>query len=148
MLPPSFAAPSQAPLLAGSLCSRRPRGLVAVIQYSPYLQAGPALYFLPALPEPLLTCLLFSQLFPDSSNQMWSLPPDPYCSVYTLLSCWLLGPCLHLRYHDHDLLFTFFFFLLFRATPVAYGSSQARGRIGAAAAGLCHSHSNARSLTH
>ena len=113
MLPPSFAAPSQAPLLAGSLCSRRPRGLVAVIQYSPYLQAGPALYFLPALPEPLLTCLLFSQLFPDSSNQMWSLPPDPYCSVYTLLSCWLLGPCLHLRYHDHDLLFTFFFFFCF-----------------------------------
>ena len=29
--------------------------------------------------------------------------------------------------------------LLFRATPAAYGSSQARGRIGAAAASLCHS---------
>ena len=26
--------------------------------------------------------------------------------------------------------------------PVAYGGSQARGRIGAAAASLCHSHSN------
>ena len=37
---------------------------------------------------------------------------------------------------------------LFRDTPVAYGSSEARGRIGAAAAALCHSHSNARSLTH
>ena len=34
-----------------------------------------------------------------------------------------------------------FFFLLFRASPVAYGCSQARGRIGAAAAGLQHSHS-------
>ena len=33
-------------------------------------------------------------------------------------------------------------FLLFRATPVAYGSSQARGPTGAAAAGLHHSHSN------
>ena len=31
------------------------------------------------------------------------------------------------------------------ATPVAYGSSQARGQIRAAAAGLHHSHSNTRS---
>ena len=35
--------------------------------------------------------------------------------------------------------------LLFRATTMAYGSSQARGRIGAAAASLRHNHSNARS---
>ena len=35
-----------------------------------------------------------------------------------------------------------YLFLLFRAAPVAYGCSQARGQIGAAAAGLCHSHSN------
>ena len=35
----------------------------------------------------------------------------------------------------------FFFFLLFRAALVAYGSSQARGRIGAVVAGLC-SHGN------
>ena len=40
------------------------------------------------------------------------------------------------------------FFFLFRAAPAAYGSSGARGRIGAVAAGLHHSHSNARSLTH
>ena len=33
-------------------------------------------------------------------------------------------------------------FCLFRATPVAYGVSQARGRIRATAVGLCHSHSN------
>ena len=33
----------------------------------------------------------------------------------------------------------------FRAAPMAYGSSQARGQIGATAAGLYHSHSNARS---
>ena len=38
----------------------------------------------------------------------------------------------------------FFFFLLFTAAPAAYGSSQARCQIGTAAAGLCHSHSNAR----
>ena len=34
------------------------------------------------------------------------------------------------------------------ATPVAYRSSQARARNGAVVAGLHHSHSNARSLTH
>ena len=37
------------------------------------------------------------------------------------------------------------FFGLFRAAPVAYGGSQARGLIGAAAAGLPQSHSNAGS---
>ena len=39
----------------------------------------------------------------------------------------------------------FFFFLLFRAIPEAYVGSQARGLIGATAAGLHHSHSNAGS---
>ena len=33
----------------------------------------------------------------------------------------------------------------FRAALMAYGGSQARGRIGAIAAGLHHCHSNARS---
>ena len=36
----------------------------------------------------------------------------------------------------------FFFFGLFRATPMAYGGSQARGPIRAVAAGLRQSHSN------
>ena len=34
----------------------------------------------------------------------------------------------------------YFIFLLFRATPTAYGSSQPGGSIGAAAASLHHSH--------
>ena len=38
--------------------------------------------------------------------------------------------------------FFFFFFLLFRAAPAPYGDSQARGQIGAIAAGLHQSHSN------
>ena len=38
-----------------------------------------------------------------------------------------------------------FIFLLFRATPVACGTSQARGQIGAAAASLYHSYRNAGS---
>ena len=37
-----------------------------------------------------------------------------------------------------------FLFLLFMASPAAYGRSQARGRLGDAAASLCHSHSHAR----
>ena len=38
--------------------------------------------------------------------------------------------------------------LLFRATPEAYGSSQARGQIGAIAAGLYHTWNNARFEPH
>ena len=45
-------------------------------------------------------------------------------------------------------LFVFCFVSLFRATPAAYGSSQARGQIGAAADGLHHSHSNVGSQQH
>ena len=41
--------------------------------------------------------------------------------------------------------FSFSFFCLFRASPTAYGGSQARGRIRAATASLHHSHSNTRS---
>ena len=41
-----------------------------------------------------------------------------------------------------------FFFFSFRATSAAYGSSQAKGRIGAAAVGYSHGHSNARSKPH
>ena len=44
--------------------------------------------------------------------------------------------------------FFFFFFGLFRAMPSANGGSQARDRIGAAAAGLHHSHSHAGSELH
>ena len=38
-----------------------------------------------------------------------------------------------------------FYFAFSRAAPAAYGGSQAKGLIRAVAAGLCHSHSNARS---
>ena len=41
-----------------------------------------------------------------------------------------------------------YYFFLFRATPVAYGNSQATGQIGATVAGLHHSHSNAKSLSY
>ena len=38
-----------------------------------------------------------------------------------------------------------FFFLLFRAAPMAYGGSQAKGQIRAVAAGLHHRHSSSGS---
>ena len=38
--------------------------------------------------------------------------------------------------------YLFFSFFLFTAAPTACGSSQDRGRMGAAAAGLCHSYGN------
>ena len=41
-----------------------------------------------------------------------------------------------------------FFNFFFMAVPAAYESSQTRGQMGAAAAGLRHSHSNARSELH
>ena len=46
------------------------------------------------------------------------------------------------------LIFFFFFFGLFRAIPMAYESSQARGQVRAVAAGLRHSHSNMGSKPH
>ena len=46
------------------------------------------------------------------------------------------------KYQNASIFFFFFFFsLFFRSTPPSRGSSQARGVIGATAAGLCHSHS-------
>ena len=42
------------------------------------------------------------------------------------------------------IIYLFIYFCLFRATPMAYGDSQARGQIRAVAAGL-HSHGNAGS---
>ena len=44
--------------------------------------------------------------------------------------------------------FYFYFFLIFRAAPMSHGRSQARGRIGAIAASLRHSHSSVGSEPH
>ena len=46
------------------------------------------------------------------------------------------------------MLFFFFVFCLLGATPLAYGSSQAKGLIGAVAAGLHYSHRNTASKQH
>ena len=46
------------------------------------------------------------------------------------------------------LLIYYYYFYRFKAAPTADGSFQARGRIGVAAAGLSHSHSNVGSEPH
>ena len=58
---------------------------------------------------------------------------------------WSLIMCPTLFYFIY---YYYYYYCLSRAAPKANGSSQARGQIGAAAAGLRHSHSNTRSLTH
>ena len=58
--------------------------------------------------------------------------------VFFFFNCCIAFHCINLSLLLH-------FFFLFRATSAAYGSSQSRGLIRATAAGLCHSHSQARS---
>ena len=66
---------------------------------------------------------------------------------------WCLHKCVHFMfikwtvYHPDLCLFLFLFFFFLRAEPRVYGSSQARGWIGAVARDLRHSHSNSRPLT-
>ena len=58
---------------------------------------------------------------------------------------------IHSAAHGSWIILTFksyyfiYLFCLFRAVPMVYGGSQARGLIRATVAGLHHSHSNARS---
>ena len=58
--------------------------------------------------------------------------------------CLVLAFCVVFCFLVLVLVFAFFF----RAVPAAYGSSLARGRIRAIAAGVHHSHSNAGSEPH
>ena len=75
-------------------------------------------------------------------------------ALQVLMRSLLLFQCM-CCWSQHKSAFFFFFlffnwlfdFAFFRATPTAYGGSQARGPFGATAAGLYHSHSNTRSLT-
>ena len=50
--------------------------------------------------------------------------------------------------NSHNQVIIFYLLSFFRATPAAYGGSQARGLLRATAARLHQSHSNARSETY
>ena len=68
--------------------------------------------------------------------------------VNGIISLISLSELLFLAYRnvrDFCALILFCFVFLFRAAPVTYGCSQARGQIRVAASGLCQSHSNAGS---
>ena len=88
-----------------------------------------------------------------------------YCLNWYLFSCLTAVPCFCIFSFPYLFLFfysltlfvclflvgffgCFLFVCLFTAALVAYGSSQARAQIGAAAASLCHSHSSAGSKPH
>ena len=58
------------------------------------------------------------------------------------------GPPIWRAGRDTHLFLLLLLFFFFRAAPAAYGSSQAEDLIGAAAAGLHHSHSNMGSEPH
>ena len=65
-----------------------------------------------------------------------------------LVTTWLVTSALSNIGPVGTLIFFFFFFVFFLflwVAPTAYGGSQARGRIGAAATGLRQSHSNSGS---
>ena len=74
----------------------------------------------------------------------WILNPLCWTGGLNLCSRALEMPLIPLYHRGHAWKSAFFK----RATPTAYGGSQARGQIRTAAAGLHHSHSNARSPTH
>ena len=73
---------------------------------------------------------------------------NQYCKIHILFASFSFYLISFLHFRVSSRMTHYFFFLLSRATPVAHGSSQARGRIWAAAASPHHCHSNTRCLTH
>ena len=66
-------------------------------------------------------------------------------TLFGYVICLILYNAVLSNFLVEDILFAVFCFcfcFFFRTTPMAYGGSQARGQIGAAAAGLHHSHSH------
>ena len=82
--------------------------------------------------HPLKCKLVWQHLNLSSHQQFWELFP----LFHVLPALGILNFC------DSVECIIMFSFLLFRASPAAYGGSQARGPIRATAAGLHHSHSN------
>ena len=79
------------------------------------------------------------QLRPLTTDSPWEL-------LRSAPGFWNMGPTPWTYLHGCAVFY--FFLLLFRATPLAYGSSWARDWIRATAAGLCHSHSKVGSELH
>ena len=88
------------------------------------------------------------------TSSVGGFPFSTPCPVYIICRCINHGHndwgevVPHCSFERSYVFYFFNFFCLFRAIPAAYGDSQARRLIGATAASLCHSHSNARSKPH
>ena len=98
----------------------------------------------------------FTYLLVMHENSICSVS-SPILDIVSVLNlsrsdgCMVISHCGFNMHFLHDIfsyavghldIFCFFLFCLFRAAPAAYGSSQVRGQIGAAAASLHHSHSS------
>ena len=98
-------------------------------------------------PTPIFRC------FPKPSHyhnkrHLYDLLQEIPRVLVALCQEWEQRPNIYFLFKNLYIYTHFFFFLLFRATPAAYGSSQARGGIGTAAAGLYHSHGSTGSKLH
>ena len=80
---------------------------------------------------------------PESSSIKYYLESN---QLWTQLCCNFLLYSRSNKFFPLAFFLSFFFFFLFRAAPMAYESSWARGWIGAGS--LCHSHSHTRSKLH
>ena len=90
----------------------------------------------------------FWKLYPLSTNKQQQQKKAEKASTKAMyLNMWQsTETILGINYDElHWILFFFCLFAISWATPAAYGVSQARSLIGAAATGLHQSHSNARS---
>ena len=85
---------------------------------------------------------------PHGHVQPEQVPQVPEYGTFLGSACLLFlqgqtfGPKTYVMNTGDVIYFIYFVVSLFRATSTAYGGSQARGLIGAIAAGLRHSHSN------
>ena len=92
-----------------------------------------------------LECILFKtsdfNLCKISGHLLWFFTPFGLIGINFIP--FSLNMILFYKEERLKFIYLFIFWVFFRAAPVAYGGSQARGWIGAVAASLlCHSHSN------
>ena len=95
-----------------------------------------------------LSIPIFSSPLPQTTSRQFSIHPFRNSSSFQCIGIYILFTylCTFMAHNSHTInLNIFIYCLFFRATSMAYGGSQARGWIRAAAAGLCHSHSNVES---
>jgi len=108
-------------------------GVKSELQLLPYATAT-------ATQDPSRICILHQSLWQcQVLNPLIDARERTHLLMYTSR---ILNPLSHNRNFLCCWVFCFlgFFFIFFRAAPVAHGSSLARGRVGAVAAGLHHSH--------